>query len=256
MKIDCSYISKCLGRAVEVSLVIPSPTYPDAIGVTDEEYSLTPKAKYPILYLLHGIGNDRRNWFSYTRAELYAEENNIAICCISAENKFYSDRRGEMWEKFMRSELPELLCGYFPISSGSEDTFIAGLSMGGYGALFHALSAPQRYAACGCFSGAIEKVDLSQCMRPAENYDIYALLGRAVKDGVKLPSLYLSCGTEDFVYDNCLRLHETLDSYRIGHYWESVNGYTHEWRFWDMQLEKFIKWLPRKDAYKGRRRLV
>ncbi len=256
MRIDCNYTSQCLGRMVSVTFIIPSPTFPDAIGVTNEKYSLTPRAKYPVLYLLHGVGNNKDNWLLYTRAELYAEENNIAVCCVSAENKFYTDRQGEKWEEFLLNELPELACGYFPISPRREDTYVAGLSMGGYGAALLALTAPQKYAACGCFSGAIEKVDLAQCIRPAENYEIYTLLDRRLSEGSTLPALYVACGEDDMIYDNSLRLHETLEAKGVKHYWESVKGYRHEWRFWDMQLEKFIKWLPRTDEYKGKTRNV
>ena len=256
MRIECNYTSKCLGRMVSVTFIIPSPTFPDAIGVTSETYSLTPRAKYPVIYLLHGVGNDKDNWLAYARPELYAEENNIAICCLSAENKFYTDREGENWEEFIRKELPELACGYFPISPRREDTYIAGLSMGGYGAVFHALSAPDKYAACGCFSGAIEKVDTSRCIRSAEEYDIYSLLAKRIKEGADLPQFYLSCGEDDFIYDNSLRLHARLTESGIHHCWDSVKGFRHEWRFWDMQLEKFIKWLPRTDEYKGSARNV
>ena len=176
--------------------------------------------------------------------------------CISAENKFYTDRVGEKWEEFVREELPQLACGYFPISGRREDTYIAGLSMGGYGAVFHALSAPGKYAACGSFSGAIEKVDLTQCIGSAEKYNILSLLKRRAEEGAKLPLFYLSCGENDFIYDNSVRLEQAMTNLDVAHRWESVEGFTHEWRFWDMQLERFIKWLPRTDYYKGKVRNV
>ncbi len=256
MKISCNYISACLGRTVNVFVVIPSPSYPECLGYSGNKITYTPKEKYPVIYLLHGIGNNGESWLSYTRAELYAEENNIAIVCVSAENKFYTDRVDEKWEEFLQEELPSLICGYFPVSSRREDTYIAGLSMGGYGAVLHALKAPQRYAACGCFSGAIEKVDFSKCIRSAENYDIHTLLKTRVAEGAKLPEFYLSCGENDFIYDNSLRLEQAMSKLKIPHYWESVPSFTHEWRFWDIQLEKFIKWLPRTDGYKGKVRSV
>ena len=256
MRLNCNFISKCLGRAVEVMLVIPSPTYPDALGVSGRKYDLAPHAKYPVLYLFHGVGNDCTSWLAYTRAELFAEENNIALACVSAENKFYTDRQGEAWEQFLEEELPALLCGYFPISARREDTYIAGLSMGGYGAMLHALSAPGRYAACGVFSGAIEKVDLTQCIRPAEEYQISALLEKRVREGASLPAFYVCCGENDFIYDNSVHLHDIMNTLNISHTWESVPGYTHEWRFWDMELEKFIQWLPRTDDYRGNKRNV
>ena len=67
-----------------------------------------------------------------------------------------------------------------------------------------------------------------------------------------LPSFYLACGREDFILDNSERLEEEMTKLGVAHYWECVDGYSHEWRFWDMELEKFIKWLPRTDSYRGK----
>lgn len=256
MRIQVNYVSQCLGRAVDVTLVIPSPTYPDALGVSGQQYTLAPVAEYPVIFLLHGVGNSKDNWLAYTRAELYAEENNIALVCVSAENKFYTDRPGEKWEEFLRSELIQLVSSYFPVSSRMEDRYIAGLSMGGYGAMLHALSQPELYRACGCFSGAIGKVDLAQCLPPRERYDIISLLKERAAEGVRLPDFYVSCGGNDFILDESLKLHNEMSELNIPHTWELVEGYTHEWRFWDMQLEKFISWLPRTDYYKGKKRNV
>ena len=124
----------------------------------------TPKQKYPVLYLLHGMGNNHATWTGYTNVEMYAEERNIAVVNISGENKAYIRTEGDDFFKFISEELPDFICGMFPISDRPEDTYIAGLSMGGYGTLVHGLSFPERFAAFGAFSAGTKRVR----MRTAE----------------------------------------------------------------------------------------
>lgn len=256
MKIECNYISKCLERAVDISLVLPSPVYVDTIGLPFSDPNYTPQAKYPVVYLLHGIGNDHRSWFGYTRAELYAEEHNIALVAFSGENKFYIDHGKEKWEEFLQEELPTLIAGYFPVSQRPEDTYLAGLSMGGYGAMLNGLHAPERYHAVGCFSGAIDKLEYDKTPENRQRYDIHTLLASALDNGIRLPEFYLSCGEDDFIYESSLRLAKNMEALGVCHHWSSVPGYRHEWRFWDSQLEQFLNWLPRTDDYAGKNRNV
>lgn len=254
MKLNGNYISRAIGRAIEFSAAIPSPVFVDTLGGDGKKTVYSPKEKYPVLYLLHGLGNDMNSWFSYTRAEMYAEENNIAIVTFSAENKFYMNNSAEMWEEFAAEELPALICGYFPVSARAEDTFIAGLSMGGYGALLNGFKHTSRYGAIGSFSGAVERAKYPKELE--KEYNIALLLDAALSKNEKIPPLYIACGEDDFIYDNSLRLHEKLEKTGVAHTWESVKGFSHEWRFWDAQLEKFINWLPRTDAYAKVKRKV
>ncbi len=254
MKIKCNYVSKALGRAVDIIVAIPSPVYPEILGYGGKaEYA--PKAKYPVLYLLGGIGNDCASVFDYTRAQLYAEEYNIAIVSVSGENKFYVDNGTEKFSEFLENELPLLLSGYFPISNRAEDTYIAGLSMGGYGALLHFLRRSESYNAVGCFSGAVGKFDFAET-EEGKDCNIFNLLDARLKDGSTLGKIYLSCGSEDFIKDCSYKLKKYLEDNKVKFSWQEVNGYGHEWRFWDGQIEEFIKWLPRTDKYSGKPRKV
>lgn len=255
MRINCSYISAAIGRAVEITLVIPSPVYGDILPFAKDKPCYAPKAKYPVIYLLHGVGNNKDTWFDYTQAELFAEENNIALISFGGENKFYADAGQEKWNEFIGVELPEFLCGYFPISSRKEDTFILGLSMGGYGALLNYLKHPERYGGVGCLSGAIDKFDFANTEEGAE-YNIHRLIEKQAREGVPFAPLYIACGEEDFIKDNTEHLVKTLKGNGVNFYYETEKGFGHEWRFWNIHLEKFIKWLPRSDYYAGKTRKV
>lgn len=254
MKINCNYVSKALGRAVDINIAIPSPVYPETLGYAGKA-EFSPKANYPVLYFLGGIGNDCNSVFDYTRVQLYAEEYNIAVVSISGENKFYADLGSENFSELLEEELPSLVSGYFPISQRPEDTYIAGLSMGGYGALLHFLKRPDRFCAVGCFSGAVGKFDYAET-EEGKDYNIYNLFNTRLQEASCLGKIYLSCGSEDFIKDCSYKLKKYLEEKNVEFSWQEVEGYGHEWRFWDGQIEEFIRWLPRTDYYKDKVRKV
>lgn len=161
-KLVCNVISYTLQRTVDITVIVPSVTIPESMQMKmpGAEEPVKPthqiKEKYPVLYLLHGFGNNHAQWSGYTSLELYAEERNIAVVMISGENKFYHDTLdGDAFFDFVAKEVPEFVTNYFPISAEPEHSYIAGLSMGGYGALLHGLSNPERFAAIDSFSGAV-----------------------------------------------------------------------------------------------------
>ena len=250
-KLQCNMISYVLGRAVDITLVIPSTTMPESFSEGEEKRHILPEP-YPVLYLLHGMGNNHATWCGYAGVEFYAEEHNIAVVMISGENKCYRNvPGGDNYFDFISQELPEFVTNYFPLSKDSAHTYIAGLSMGGYGALLHGMSDPERFAAIGSFSGA---VDASLNMSDEEltahpELDIYYLTDRALAAGKKIPPMYLACGEDDFLYEMSGKYKDYLLRKHVDVTWESVPGYTHEWRFWNMQIEQFLKWLPRTDGY-------
>ena len=76
----CNYISKILGRAVTVNVIVPSPAYGEASA------SYCPEVSFPVLYLIPGDGGDENSWMRYTSIERYAEENRIAVVMCPVEN--------------------------------------------------------------------------------------------------------------------------------------------------------------------------
>ena len=256
-KFICNMISYTLQRTVDITVIIPSPTIPESMGMGPGKPSHVPKADYPVLYLLHGFGNNHATWSGYSNVELYAEEQNLAVVMISGENKFYANHRGDPFYDFIENELPEFVTANFPVSKKVKDTFIAGLSMGGYGALIHGLGNPEKYAAVGSFSGAVKKDVIPEGIAQL-NPDLSPenIVDKAVGEGIRLPALYVACGQSDFLYDANLEFVDKLKKSRVDVTWVSVEGYEHEWRFWDMQIEDFMKWLPRTDYYAGSIRKV
>lgn len=265
-RFTCNFISHILKRAVDITVVIPSVTIPEAMMMEregDRRRAVHCKEhKYPVLYLLHGMGNNHATWTGYSNVEMYAEEQNIAVVMISGENKSYVNHSsGDRFFDFIQEELPDFICGMFPVSDKKEDTYLAGLSMGGYGALVHGLSHPEKYGAVGGFS---VPVNLNPCdasgglcepVRP--EYSPRLLAEKRLEKKEKFPVLFLSCGEEDPFYEECRDFAEYLAGQGISLTWISVPGYGHEWRFWNEIVETFMDFLPRTDYYvQGKKRRI
>ena len=249
-RFQCNLISYVLQRTVDITVVVPSATIPESMSMGKTAPSHKIAEKYPVLYLLHGYGNNHATWCGYTNIELYAEEHNIAVVMFSGENKFYTDvPGGDAYFEFIQKELPEFVTNYFPISDAPEHTYIAGLSMGGYGALLHGLTHPERFAAIGSFSGAVmppEKPDKT----PADPaLDVSSLAEKTLDAGTALPPLYIACGETDFLYETNKAFKDMLMARNADVTWVTMPQYGHEWRFWDIQVEEFLKWIPRTDGY-------
>lgn len=258
-KFICNFISYTLKRTVDITVVIPSMTFPHACG--DYESSApgggmgaVPRhyieAKYPVIYLLHGLGNNHMTWNGYTNAELYAEEHMIALVMPSGENKGYTNQSGDAFYDFIDKELPEFVCSMFPISEKPQDTYMAGLSMGAIGTFIHGFRRPEKYRALGAFSGGIylPPVSLSGEVWEAEN-NPEQLVHRLTEYGRALPDIFLACGRRDPLFEMCVRTREALVKNGFCVKWREEQDYAHEWRFWDKMLEEFMEWIPRTDAY-------
>lgn len=242
-KIQCNVISYTLKRTVDIDIILPTVTIPETL-TTDDIHHCYPN-KYPVLYLLHGYGNNHAQWCGYTNIELFAEERQIAIVMISGENKMYIDHTLDQFVEFIQKELPEFITNTFPISDRKSDTYIAGLSMGGFGALYHGLSRTDLFQAIGAFSPAIEMEG-----NPIKILDILKDYNPGNQD------IYITCGDQDFVYNHSLSLIEAFKEKGVKHTWVSEKGYEHEWRFWNLSVERFLDWIPRTDAYANNKRKI
>jgi putative tributyrin esterase len=202
---------------VDITVVVPSVTIPESLGLptAQVEKATHVKAwKYPVLYLLHGYGNNHATWGGYSRIELFAEERDIAVVMFGTENKFYLNHEGDdNYFDFVSKELPEFVLAMFPVSSRPEDTYIAGLSMGGFGSLAHGFANPEKYAAIGAFSAAVSLgvANVNDVFKSlGKQYDPLGIAKERRKEGRRLPKLYLTCGDKDFLYSANLEFKDEL----------------------------------------------
>ena len=257
-RFEVDFFSYILQRTVSLSVIIPSADVSEAIQ--GKEIQHTQNEKYPVIYLLHGYGGNHTDWLRYTSAERYADERKIALVCIANENKLYLNHAGDNWFEFITREVPDFVTGMFPISKRPEDTYMCGYSNGGYGTLVFVLNEPEKYRAFGCFSGTHSplsttlrygKIQIIHVNDATAEYFPSALIHKHIEDGTKLPPAYIACGGKDSFYEKNKAFAKELKDAGSKVVFDDIMDLGHEWRFWDTELERFMDWLPRTDAYAG-----
>lgn len=257
-RLRCDFFSETLALSTSMSVILPQATS-NQIGMTGRAGAEPP----PVLYLLHGLSDDDTIWLRRTSIERYVAPLGLVVVMPQVHRSFYADEAygGRYW-RFLTEELPDLVASFFRVSTRPGDTFVAGLSMGGYGALRWALRQPERVAAAASLSGAVNVAGLRTGRGRVEDprlfervfgsaevagseHDLFALLdGTPAAD---LPPLYLCCGTEDPLYpDNrafetaCARAEVPLTT-RFG-------PGQHDWAYWDAEIQHVLNWLPIRPA--------
>ena len=214
----------------------------------------------PTLYLLHGLSDDATTWARRTSIERYATELGIAVVMPQVAKSFYSDEvYGDPYWTFLTEELPVLARSFFHLSDRREDTFVAGLSMGGYGAFQWALRKPEQIAAAASLSGALDVASLHEAvLERGEGFevlrkvygdtsvrgtdsDLLHLLSTV--DPATLPALYQMCGTEDFLLQSNLDFRDTAARHGVPVTVDLRPG-DHSWGLWDTTVQDVLAWLP------------
>ena len=248
MFFELNFKSKELGKDTQVNILMPFPKGDDA-----------PPCK--TLWLLHGLAGDHTSWMRHTSIERYASEHRIAVIMPNGDRSRYTDTTyGANYFSFVSRELPELCRNTFKqISTKREDNIIAGLSMGGYGALKLALSCPERYGACISLSGSMDitrkgrECNLSEWRSifdldmesPAElegsKHDLFCLSEKLKQDGKTLPRIYMWCGNEDHLIGVNRFFDEHLTKLDIPHVFKTSEG-DHSWKWWDLHIQDALRW--------------
>jgi putative tributyrin esterase len=216
---------------------------------------------HPTLFLLHGLSDDDTMWVRQTAIERYAAQRGIAVVMPQVHRSYYSDEAhgGEYWT-FLTGELPTLLDQVFKLSADPAERFVAGLSMGGYGAMRWALREPGAFAAAASLSGALglaqrtvggpgtldprlwDAIFDSQPIVGTDD-DVVALVRRRAAAGDALPDLYVCCGTEDALYAENVRFVDAAEAAGVA-LTTSFGPGIHEWGYWDQRIRDVVDWLP------------
>lgn len=251
------FFSDVLGMCVEMDVILPEETH----GQIGMEGKISGK-KWKTLYLLHGMSDDHTIWQRRTSIERYASEKGIAVVMPSTQLGWYTDMQiGFKWFTYISDELPKICRSFFPnMSDRREDTFVAGLSMGGYGAFKLALRASDTFGWGASLSGAVDAVEVTtsgalgnkryweDIFGPAENVkgsfnDLFAAAEELKNSGKQLPNLYMWCGTEDFLYKQNVRMRDHLNALNYNLTYEESPG-DHQWKYWDEKIQTILNWLP------------
>lgn len=211
------------------------------------------------LYLLHGMYGNNSSWIDGSAIGRYARERKIAVVMPSAENSFYCNMKyGYNYYDYVAKDLPEFVRRILPLSDKREKNFIAGLSMGGYGAFKIALRNPENYAAAASLSGCLDIAsrlsvcnwkDIAVC-NWGEAYatsvkgtddDVFHLVENFPKYAPK-PRLYSSCGTEDRLYGQNVDFREFIKDKDFEFSYNEGPG-IHNWAFWDEWIAPAIDFM-------------
>lgn len=204
-----------------------------------------------ILYLLHGYWGDYSNWVRYTRIEKYVADKNMIVVMPSGLNMFYTDTHSwYAYFKYLTEELPAIIRETYRLDIKRENTFIAGLSMGGYGAL-KAILSTNIYAKGASFSGALDINKFKETIAPTRRGPIETIFSKEVRKEDDLYhlltlqkdkdiSLYVSCGLEDPLLSHSRKFKDALKKTNIKHVYSETPG-NHTWDFWDQEIKEALK---------------
>lgn len=237
--IRCEFPSDSLHTYVHVTVLLPKKIK------TPLETPMQ-KDTYPVLYLLHGALDYGDSWIYRTELADLVDEKEIAVVLPSVGNSFYLEEpEGMGYFTYLTEELPEYLGHTFPLSKNREETFIGGLSMGGYGSLYAAMRKPEKYGKVFSLSGAVDirraACFVSQCgaslpgqLRDRKNlpggeYDLFALLEKT--DPAVMPPVFLACGKDEFFMRDNLLLAEAMEKRGMRVTFHTAAG-EHSWAFW------------------------
>ena len=257
--IQVEFFSNSLIRPVAFEMYLPNDFRPDMSRQSNSYYDRNCKT----VFVLHGYTGWGKGWdILYELAEKY----NFALVFPSGENSFYLDSEATAgkYGTFVGSELIEYIRKTFCLCRSREDTFISGLSMGGFGALHTGLAYPDTFGKIAALSSALIIHGISS-MKPGENntvanYYYYrncfgdlenliesdnnpeTLVKKLIQQGHNIPKIYMACGTEDFLLADNRSFHDFLTAQKVNvEYFETSGG--HDMAFWDEYFAKGFEWM-------------
>lgn len=240
-----------MGRKMPYNVVVP-PSY----------LATAPNVRYPVIYLLHGLTGHYDNWTSKTLVAAYALDNDVIIVMPEGENGWYTDnatKPNDKYESYIIKELIPEIDKKFRTIPDREHRAIAGLSMGGFGAIKFGLKYPEMFVVVGSFSGALGAATITEKELPGAigksidaifgpaggeiriSNDPFDIVRRASAEKIKtFPFLYIDCGTEDFLFQSNRDFVALLLEKKIPHEFRQLPG-AHNWTYWGAQVQEFLE---------------
>jgi putative tributyrin esterase len=249
---EVRFESKLVGKSLPYKVVLPV------------DYDTSRTTRYPVLYLLHGLSGHYTDWTTRTNLADYAAQYRFIIVTPEGNDGWYTDSATLATEKYesyiLRELIPDVDQRYRTLQARYARA-IAGLSMGGYGAIKFGLKYPGTFAFAGSMSGAhgvpnlVEK-DLKDpgAIRDSvlsvfggagsptrKANDVFQMV-RDMPAGrvAALPYFYIDCGTEDFLLSDNQQLAALLREKKIPHEYRELPG-NHSWQYWDQQVQEILK---------------
>lgn len=254
------FMSQVLGMEMQMDVILPEATR-GQIGMEGRADG----DRWKTLYLLHGMSDDHTIWQRRTSIERYAAEKGIAVVMPTTHLGWYTDMHcGLKYFTFITDELPKICRQFFPnMSDRREDTFAAGLSMGGYGALKCGLRAPEVFSKVASLSGGLldgkwlnKKGDIGDLGYWTDVFgdldqfdgsfnDLFAAAAE-MKDSPLRPDIYMWCGTEDFLHKQNIKMRNHLRKLGYDFVYQESHG-DHQWKYWDAKIQVVLDWMLKEE---------
>lgn len=262
--VSVDFFSQSLTRMTKFQAILPND-HIHYLGGPEEN-----RKPLKTLVLLHGMTGNCRDWLDQSTVAMAVRGLPVCVLIPSGENSFYSDSviTGNRFGEYIGKELISFARSMLPLSREREDTWIAGLSMGDFGAVTNGLRNPETFGYIGMFSAAlIKKLILGAKEEPGMDYfirrqyeamfglnriadfegcdaDYEALARHVAASGSTKPRFYIDCGTEDpWLYRENQAFVKLLRSLDYDVIWNSRPG-THSWDFWETSIRKALDWFP------------
>lgn len=259
--IQADFYSLALSKITNFNILLPNDVLPEMIE-GNENYHREMKT----LYLLHGYSGNSKDWLLGSSIQELAIKYNLAVVMPSGDNSFYLDAKGtgRAYCQYVGKELIEYTRKTFGLANRKENTYIGGISMGGFGAIHTGLTFPDTFARIISFSSALiihniknmqedEKDEIADYyyyrsvfgdlkkLEQSSNNPEY-LIRKLKEQGEIIPPVYMVCGTEDFLLEQNRSFHRFLMAEGIDVKYKESPG-MHDWPFWNQQVEASIQWL-------------
>ena len=249
--ITIQFKSFAIMRGTTVKVILP----------TDAMAGKVVDPPYKTLYFLPGYSADATEILNYLSLRKQCELKGIAVVLVDGCNSFYIDHpeSNQNFSQFIQDVVAQTR-RTLPLSDKREDTFIGGISMGGYGALYNGMRFHETFSKICVLSPAVDCWDL-MCgentfpgFTPAhfeatfgsrekyENggFDLFKVYSEEEKE--MIPGIYMACGAQDPVLKGVHHLKQILEDRQIPLLYEEGDG-NHELEYWENHLDSMFSFL-------------
>ncbi len=236
--------SKLINTTLPYNVILPT------------DYDTARSTRYPVLYLLHGLSGHYSDWVSRTNIADYAAQYRLIVVTPEGNDSWYIDN----YETYILQELIRDVQQRYRTIEARYGRAIAGLSMGGYGAIKFGLKSPHTFALAASMSGAFGITRFTDEQVPAswreslklfgtigsetrKANDLFEIIGKLSPERVRsLPYFYFDCGTEDspLIFPQNRELAVLLSEKKIPHEYRELPG-DHSWAYWDRQVQEILR---------------
>jgi S-formylglutathione hydrolase FrmB len=242
--IDVTFHSASLNRDMQYRAVIPA--------------NIAPSQKFPVLYLLHGGGGGFHDWSNYSGVARYAERGLILVM-PEGNSSYYmnsADRPQDRYEDYIVRDLVADVEQRLPAASGRTHRAIAGVSMGGFGAVVLALKHPELFVFAGGMSSALDVPSRPFSIKRVGQYRQHSSIfgpwgsqGRRASDPFVLarsadpaqtPYLFLTCGDQEGLLATNKKFAALLHQRQLAYEFHITHG-GHDWNQWDRNLPDLME---------------